>query len=49
MRKDGEGKEAVASDRASECFLVSVDMWKAGRGKVMLVPKARYVDLAHRS
>ncbi|VDB88227.1 unnamed protein product [Peniophora sp. CBMAI 1063] len=37
---DGAGKEVVASDRASECFLVSVDMWKAGRGRVMIVPKA---------
>ncbi|KZV67558.1 glycosyltransferase family 69 protein [Peniophora sp. CONT] len=38
--KDAAGEEAVASDRSSECFLISVDMWKARRGKVMVVPKA---------
>ncbi|KAI0028568.1 cryptococcal mannosyltransferase 1-domain-containing protein [Vararia minispora EC-137] len=35
-----DGRPAAFSDKASECFLSSVDMWKAGRGKIMVVPKA---------
>ncbi|KAG8729044.1 capsular associated protein [Ceratobasidium sp. 428] len=30
-----------ATDKASECYLSSVDLWKADLGRVMVVPRAR--------
>jgi hypothetical protein len=35
--------DATQSNRASECFLPSVDLWRRGLGKIVLVPKARCV------
>ncbi|CAE6470037.1 unnamed protein product [Rhizoctonia solani] len=29
------------TDKASECYLSSVDLWKAGMGKIMVVPRVR--------
>jgi alpha-1,3-mannosyltransferase len=37
---DGSVKEP--SDIASECYLASVDMWKAKIGKIVLASRARY-------
>ncbi|QRV81156.1 alpha-1,3-mannosyltransferase CMT1 [Ceratobasidium sp. AG-Ba] len=37
-----------ATDKASECYLSSVDLWKAGSGRVMVVPRTRvayYLDV----
>ncbi|KAG8746448.1 hypothetical protein FRC10_004887 [Ceratobasidium sp. 414] len=39
-RNDPDNKDG-ASDKASECYLSSVDLWKAGLGRVMVVPRAR--------
>jgi hypothetical protein len=44
---DDNGQLQLYSDRVSECFLSSVDMWKHGRGKIMIVPKARFVAVLH--
>jgi len=38
---DDEGRPLAVSDMASESFLSSVDMWKHGRGRIMVVPKVR--------
>ncbi len=38
---DGNGEEKNVTDKASECFLTSVDLWKEGMGKILIVPKAR--------
>ncbi|KAF8674516.1 hypothetical protein RHS04_07154 [Rhizoctonia solani] len=35
------------TDKASECYLSSVDLWKAGMGKIMVVPRVRQVFLAY--
>jgi hypothetical protein len=40
---DEEGRPLPFSDMTSESFLSSVDMWKRGRGRIMVVPKARCV------
>lgn len=40
--EDGAIKEVT--EIASECYLSSVDMWKAGIGKILLVSRSRYVD-----
>lgn len=37
------GVPKTVTEKASECFLTSVDLWKAGMGKILIVPKARYV------
>ncbi|KAF8603333.1 hypothetical protein BDV93DRAFT_508560 [Ceratobasidium sp. AG-I] len=37
---DPESKDG-ATDKASECYLSSVDLWKAGLGRIMVVPRAR--------
>ncbi|KAF8320409.1 hypothetical protein DL93DRAFT_2074035 [Clavulina sp. PMI_390] len=37
---DEHGVKKTVTEKASECFLTSVDMWKAGLGKIMIVPKA---------
>lgn len=37
---DEHGQPLEISEKASECFLSSVDLWKAGLGKIALVPKA---------
>jgi len=37
---DESGKEKEATEKASECFLTSVDLWKENMGKILLVPKA---------
>ncbi|KZV75509.1 glycosyltransferase family 69 protein [Peniophora sp. CONT] len=37
---DEQGQLREMSEKASECFLSSVDLWKAGLGKIALVPKA---------
>ncbi|KAG8693015.1 hypothetical protein FRC08_009376 [Ceratobasidium sp. 394] len=39
-RNDPDSKDGV-SDKASECYLSSIDLWKAGLGRVMVVPRAR--------
>jgi len=31
------------TEKSSECYLICVDLWKRGMGRIMLVPKARYV------
>ncbi|KAI0036418.1 cryptococcal mannosyltransferase 1-domain-containing protein [Vararia minispora EC-137] len=38
--RDDAGQTRTITDLASESFLSSVDMWKAGRGRIMVVPKA---------
>ncbi|VDB99758.1 unnamed protein product [Peniophora sp. CBMAI 1063] len=37
---DEQGQLREVTEKASECFLSSVDLWKAGLGKIALVPKA---------
>lgn len=37
--KNDPGKEAT--EKASECFLLPVDLWKAGMGKILVAPRAR--------
>jgi len=37
---DENGNPKTVTEKASECFLTSVDMWKAGMGKIMIVPRA---------
>ncbi|KAG9122678.1 hypothetical protein FRC07_000853 [Ceratobasidium sp. 392] len=39
------GSKDGASDKASECYLSSVDLWKAGLGRIMVIPRARQVTL----
>ena len=34
---------SAVTERQSECFLVPVDLWKRGMGRVMVVPRARCV------
>jgi len=37
-----------AQGKASECFLPSVDLWRRGLGRILLVPRASVAyDLAH--
>lgn len=43
---DENGVAKTVTEKASECFLTSVDMWKAGLGKILIVPKARYVSIS---
>ena len=43
---DEQGKPKKATEKASECFLSSVDMWKEGLGKILLVPKSRLVSVS---
>jgi alpha-1,3-mannosyltransferase len=43
---DENGIAKTVTEKASECFLPSVDMWKAGMGKIVIIPKARYVSNA---
>ena len=31
------------TEKASECFLFCVDLWRKGMGRILLVPRARYV------
>ena len=38
---DENGTEKEVSEKASECFLISVDLWKENMGKILVVPKAR--------
>ena len=37
---DEQGQLREITEKASECFLSSVDLWKAGLGRIVLVPKA---------
>lgn len=37
---DSDGRPKRVTDKASECFLPSVDLWRKGRGRVLLVPRA---------
>ncbi|CAE6476779.1 unnamed protein product [Rhizoctonia solani] len=37
---DPDSKDGV-TDKASECYLSSVDLWKHGLGRVMIVPRVR--------
>ncbi|KAF8317701.1 hypothetical protein DL93DRAFT_528119 [Clavulina sp. PMI_390] len=37
----GDGAQKKPTDIASECFLSSVDLWKAGMGKIVLASRAR--------
>jgi len=37
---DEHGKAKEVTEKASECFLTSVDLWKANMGKILVVPKA---------
>ncbi|KZV65968.1 glycosyltransferase family 69 protein, partial [Peniophora sp. CONT] len=37
---DSDGRPKKVTDKASECFLPSVDMWRKGLGRVLLVPRA---------
>ncbi|KAI0034270.1 cryptococcal mannosyltransferase 1-domain-containing protein [Vararia minispora EC-137] len=37
---DANGVSKDVTEKASECFLSSVDLWKHGLGKILLVPKA---------
>ncbi|KAI0314058.1 cryptococcal mannosyltransferase 1-domain-containing protein [Amylostereum chailletii] len=37
---DEEGIRKNVTEKASECFLTSVDLWKAGMGRIAIVPKA---------
>jgi alpha-1,3-mannosyltransferase len=39
---DEHGKAKEVTEKASECFLTSVDLWKANMGKILVVPKARH-------
>lgn len=38
---DDDGRIKAVTEIASECYLTSVDMWKAGLGKVLLVSRSR--------
>lgn len=38
---DENGVPKTITEKASECFLTSVDLWKVGMGKILIVPKAR--------
>ena len=38
---DENGKEKEVTEKGSECFLISVDLWKGDMGKILVVPKAR--------
>src|SRR5258708_16025300 len=38
---DVNGKAMNVTEKASECFLISVDLWKENMGKILTVPKAR--------
>lgn len=40
---DENGVAKTVTEKSSECFLTSVDLWKAGMGKILIVPKARCV------
>ena len=31
------------TEKASECFLICVDLWRRGMGRIMMAPKARWV------
>ena len=42
---DEHGKSKEVTEKASECFLASVDLWKAKMGKILVVPKARCVPV----
>ena len=37
---DTDGHPKNETDKASECFLPSVDLWRKGRGRILLVPRA---------
>ncbi|KAB5592320.1 Alpha-1,3-mannosyltransferase CMT1 [Ceratobasidium theobromae] len=37
---DPDSKDGV-TDKASECYLSSVDLWKAGLGRIIVVPRTR--------
>lgn len=39
---DPDSKDGV-TDKASECYLSSVDLWKAGLGRIIVVPRTRYI------
>jgi alpha-1,3-mannosyltransferase len=41
---DENGKSRYPTQKESECFLSSVDLGKAGMGKILVVPKARQVS-----
>ena len=33
--------DSPITEKASECFLICVDLWRRGMGKILMVPKAR--------
>lgn len=43
---DDAGNVKIVTEKASECYLSSVDMWKAGLGRILLVTRARYAMIA---
>lgn len=41
--RTGRNDVSPTTEKASECFLLCVDLWRRGMGKILLVPRARYV------
>jgi len=36
------------TEKASECFLICVDLWRRGMNRILMVPRARFVLFSHR-
>ena len=35
--------DSPITEKASECFLICVDLWRRGMGRILMVPRARWV------